>query len=437
MAEPVQEDGTRFYGWYNVIFLFIIYAAIMGFVFYGFTVIFPAMINAQGWGRGEAALAHTIRGLLVGFMAPLVAYSIARFGAANTMKLGLAIGAVALALLGTVASELWHWIVLWGFVMPFTFSFGGVIPIQTTVTYWFNARRATAIGIVVTGAAVAGFIAAPVYTRLMDATGTWRSGWLTASVISVIALAVSFMLKNKPEDLGQFPDGLPTDSDGAPTANQKKLKKPKTYRTETGWTLKEALGTPTPYLYMFCLIAQAWALYIVTVHGVLHLTDEGYTRMQAASVIGNLILFSGFARFPAGVLGDRIEPRILSAIALAGMGISLFFFWKAPATLLPLLCVSGVYGFCFGATVVLFPTIVGNYFGPSAFAPITGFVTPFMIVFGAPVPFVAGLIHDRFHNYDAAFIPIVVMVLLSAVCCFIMTPPRKKNMPGSVRPDNG
>ncbi len=426
MSDATQPDSAKFFGWNNVVFLFLIYGCLMGFVFYGFTVIFPAMIKAQGWGRGEAALAHTVRGLLVGFMAPLVAISISRFGASNTMKAGLAIGAGALAVLGTVADQLWHWTVLWGVIMSLSFSFGGVIPIQTTVTFWFNARRATAIGIVVTGSTVAGFIAAPLFTQLINITGTWRSGWLSASAICVAALVISFWVKNKPQDIGQFPDGIsPENITGSPSAGRT-VKKAKTYRTTEPWTLKEALKTPAPYLYIVCLIAQTWALYIVMVHGVLHLTDRAYTQMQAASVIGNLILFSGLARFPAGILGDRVEPRILGAIALLGMSASLFFFWKAPANIMLLLCVAGIHGFCFGATVVLFPTLIGNYFGPSAFAPITGFVTPFMIVFSAPVPFIAGLIHDRFHNYNAAFIPIVIMLTASAFCCFILRPPAKK-----------
>ncbi|MFO7963793.1 MAG: MFS transporter [Desulfobacterales bacterium] len=425
MNGSASQKHIPFYGWYNVLFLFLIYTATMGFLFYGFAVIFPAMVHAQGWGRGEAALAHTIRGLMVGFMAPLVALSIGRLGSANTIKIGLAAGVVALAFLGTLADRLWHWILLWGLIMPFTFSFGGVIPVQANATYWFHARRATAIGIIVTGAAIGGFIAAPVYTYLMKTTGTWRIGWLTACAFLLLALIISFWVRNKPEDLGQFPDGIAPDGDD-PSIQQKSRYTARTFRTPVVWTLKEALRTPTPYLYMLCLMAQTWALYIITVHGVLHLTDRGFAPMKAASVIGNLVLFSGFARFPIGLLGDRLEPRIISAIALAGMGLSLIFFWHPPESFSFLLAAAAVYGFCFGATVVLFPTIIGNYFGPAAFAPITGFVTPFMILFGAPVPFIAGLIHDRLHSYDAAFIPIIVMVLISAVCCFIMTPPKKK-----------
>ena len=426
MAASAQQPSTKFYGWFNVLFLFLIYGTIMGFVFYGFTVIFPAMIKAQGWGRGEAALAHTIRGLLVGFMGPLVAFAITRLGAQNTLRIGMMSGAIALTLLGTVADELWHWIALWGFAMPFTFAFAGVIPIQTTVTFWFNVRRATAMGIVVTGAAVAGFIAAPAYTVLIKATGTWQTGWITAAVMTFLALLISFFLKNKPEDIGQHPDGI--DPDAVDERAVDTSKKPKTYRTSVKWSLKEALKGPTIYLYTLCLVAQGWALYIVTVHGVLHLTDKGYGHMQAASVIGNLILFSGIARFPVGILGDRIEPRILSAIALFGMALSLYFFWHAPSNLTLLLIVSAVYGFCFGATVVMFPTIIGNYFGPAAFASIIGFVMPFMIVLTAPVPFLAGMIHDHYHTYDLAFIPIMALLVLSALSCLIMTPPKKKTV---------
>lgn len=427
MTESMQPESEKFYGWFNVLFLFLIYASIMGFIFYGFSVIFPAMIKAQGWGRGEASLAHTIRGLMVGFMAPLVAYSIGRIGAKATLRLGLIPGILALVLMGTVADRLWHWIVIWGFIMPYTFSFAGVIPVQTTVTFWFHMRRATAIGIVVTGAAVAGFIAAPLFTHLMKSTGTWRTGWLTAAGFAVLALVLSFFLKNKPGDVGQHADGIHPERLAQGLANGA-IRSAKTYRTPEPWTLKEALKTPTIYLYMVCMIAQSWTLYILTVHGVFHLTDKGYTHMQAASVIGNLILFSGFARFPVGILGDRIEPRLLIILALTGMGLTLIGFWRAPSNLMLLLSIAGAYGFCFGATVTLFPALLGNYFGPAAFAPISGFMTPFIITLCAPVPFLAGLIYDHFKNYDLAFIPVIVIVFISAISSFFMTPPKKASI---------
>lgn len=424
MATDEQRNPVLFYGWTNAFILFVIYATLYGFVFYGFTVVFPAMIKAQGWGRGEAALAHTMRGFLLGFLAPLVSYFIVKFGSKKTMLIGLSLGILVMGLLGSVANQLWHWTLLWGFIMPFSFSLGGTIPIQTTVTYWFNIRRATVMGIVLTGSAIAGFISAPLFTAIMDGTGTWKTGWLTAGVLCFLALMASFFIKNKPEDMGQFPDGIAPEND-TEAAVSKTKKKTGTYRTKEVWAVKEALKQPTLYFLMICMIAQISSLYLFTVHGVLHLMDSGFDKMKAASVIGNLILFSGLARFPMGVLGDRIEPRWIITFSLSVMAATFIFLWKAPANFFLLLTMSSIFGFCFGATVVMFPTIIGNYFSPASFAKVNGFIQPVIILAGAPIPLVAGLFYDKMHSYDIPFIYVVILLFIATVCAVLLAPPSK------------
>ncbi len=94
------SPARSFYGWSNVGLLFVIYLSAMGMVFYGFSVIFPSMVQEMGWGRGEAAFAHTLRALLLGFTAPLVALALQKFGGRNTIAVGLSLlclGSVLLA----------------------------------------------------------------------------------------------------------------------------------------------------------------------------------------------------------------------------------------------------------------------------------------------------------------------------------------------------
>jgi sugar phosphate permease len=407
-----------------VLLLFTIYGAVYGFVFYGFTVVFPEMIRAEGWSRGDAAMAHTLRAFSLGAFAPLVAIAVGKLGAKRTMIAGLSFGVVVLGTLGTVTSQLWHWIVLWGVLMPISFSFGGAIPIQTTLTYWFNARRATALGIVLSAAAFGGFVAAPLYTLIMREAGTWKAGWLAAGTFCALALVSSLFMKSKPGDVGQFPDGIDPDK-ASDTAGSAASGKARTYRTSETWALREVLRQPVLYLLGLCMVSQMSAVYLLTTHGVLHLTDAGFTSMQAASAIGNLILFSGFARFPIGFVGDRIEPRWIMTIALAGMGIAMLGIWKVPEDFMVLLAVVSIFGFCFGSIVPIFPAIIGNYFGASAFAPITGFMSPVMILIGAPVPVVAGLIYDRFGSYDIAFVYVVVLTLITALLATALVPPKK------------
>ena len=424
MPEADPQRSAGFFGWKNVVLLFFIYGAVYGFVFYGFTVIFPEMIRAQGWSRGDASVAHTLRALSLGALAPLVAFAVGKVGAKRTMIAGLSFGVVVLGILGTVTSQLWHWILLWGILMPVSFSFGGAIPIQTTLTYWFNVRRATALGIVLSAAAFGGFVAAPLYTLIMREAGTWRAGWLAAGTFCALALVCSLFMKSKPADIGQFPDGIDPDS-ASDTAGSVTSGKARTYRTSETWALREVLRQPVLYLLGLCMVSQMSAIYLLTTHGVLHLTDAGFTSMQAASAIGNLILFSGFARFPIGFVGDRIEPRWIMTIALAGMAASMIGIWRVPEDFMVLLVIVSIFGFCFGSIVPIFPAMIGNYFGPSAFAPITGFLSPVMILIGAPVPVVAGLIYDRFGSYDIPFVYVVVLTFVTALLATALVPPRK------------
>lgn len=424
MAEADPQGSAGFFGWKNVLLLFFIYGAVYGFVFYGFTVIFPEMIRAEGWSRGDASMAHTLRAFSLGVLAPLVAIAVGKAGAKRTMIAGLFFGVVVLGTLGTLTSQLWHWIVLWGILMPISFSFGGAIPIQTTLTYWFNVRRATALGIVLSAAAFGGFVAAPLYTLIMREAGTWKAGWLAAGTFCALAFICALFIKSKPADIGQFPDGIDPES-ASETPGSAATKKARTYRTSETWTLREVLRQPVLYLLGLCMVAQMSAIYLLTTHGVLHLTDAGFTSMQAASALGNLILFSGFARFPIGFVGDRIEPRWIMTIALAGMGAAMIGIWKVPGDFAVLLAIVSFFGFCFGSIVPIFPAIIGNYFGPSAFAPITGFLSPVMILIGAPVPVLAGIIYDRFGSYDIAFIYVVVLTFFTALIATALVPPKK------------
>ena len=381
MASAI-EGKKEFYGWKNVFLLFFIYLSALGLVFYGFSVIFPTMIETLQWNRGTASIAHTISVLLMGVMVPLVAVSINKLGAKKTIQIGLAMLLVGLLLLGTVVSRIWQWVIIWGFIIGTSFAFCGVLPIQTTVMHWFNVKRATAIGVVMTGAALGGFLAQPFYTWLMRVAESWRFGWLNGAIFVFLALVASFFLISKPDEIGQHPDGL------SPEQMADALKQAgggaKTYRTAKAWEVKQAFGSPIIYFITVVLIGHIMSLFLITSHGVLHFTDMGFSKMQAASILSFIILGSGFARFPSGWLGDRIEPRWILTATLVVQLIAYMGIWKS--TNLQIVIGSGaVFGFCYGCQLIMFPTIIGNYYGPAAFPGINGIIAPFLILFAAMV----------------------------------------------------
>ncbi|MCP4575910.1 MAG: MFS transporter [Deltaproteobacteria bacterium] len=421
MTEPAKQK-PGFYGWKNVVLLFIIYMFTLGLVFYGFSVIFPNMIKTLGWNRGTASIAHTINALLMGFLAPLVAVSINKLGTKKTMSMGVAVLFIGLILLGTTVSQMWQWIIVWGFLVSFGFVFCGVVPIQATLMFWFNKKRATAIGIVMTGAALGGFLAQPFYTWAMALTKTWQIGWLIGAFFALIALALSFFLVSKPEDVGQHPDGL--NPDEIKTLESGVERGTRTYQTSTPWGLKEAIRTPALWIITMVMIGYVMPLFLVTSHGVLHLTDRGFSQMQAASVLSFLIFGSGLVRFPVGWLGDRVEPRWIITIALGVMLIMFLGLWKISSFNL-MVSAGIIFGMCYGSQIIMIPTIMANYYGPDAFAGINGMIGPILILFGASIPVGAGYVYEKTGNYDLVFIVLSIVLSIALVSSFFLSPPTK------------
>ncbi len=418
---PIASAPGDFFGWKNAGLLFGVYMFAVGFVYYGFNVIFPEMVNSMNWQRGHASWAQTIHGLLYGVFVPLAAVSTNKYGARTTIVVGIFVLILGCILLATVTTSLLTWTLIWGVVMALGFTFAGVIPIQTTIAHWFEHRRATAIGLVMTAAGVGGFIAQPLFTWIIQTFDSWRTGWLFATVFALAALVLAAFVVNKPADRNQHPDGInhTDESKKAQYANSK------IYKTMETWTLKEALNTPTLWLLIILFLGGVMPLYLLVVHGVLHLTDLQYESMEAASVLSFMLAGSACARFPVGWLGDRIEPRLIMFTLLSIAVIALAIIWQAPS--LPLLLPAGaMFGAAYGGTLVMMPTMIANYFGTTAFASINGFVFPVQIVIASMVPVGTGYSADITGNYDIAFIALIGFACLAAACTMVTRPPRKR-----------
>ncbi|HAD10756.1 MAG TPA: hypothetical protein DCF62_14850 [Porticoccaceae bacterium] len=420
-AEIDNISSTGFFGWKNVGLLFGVYMLAIGFVYYCFNVIFPEMVNSMGWKRGDASWAQTIHGLLYGVFVPIAAIATNKIGARATILIGILVLIGGCILLGTATHSITAWTLIWGILMAFGFTFAGVIPIQTTITHWFDQHRATAIGLVMSAAGVGGFIAQPLFTWIVQNVGGWQTGWLAATGFALAAVALAALVANKPSDRGQHPDGIlhTEESREAQHANSK------TYKTRDFWSLREALRTPALWLLIILFLGGVMPLYLLVVHGVLHLTDLNYEGMQAASVLSFMLAGSACARFPIGWLGDRLEPKLIMLALFLVSVISMSIIWKAPNLGL-LLLAGAMFGAAYGGTLVMVPTMVANYFGAASFASINGFIFPVQIVVASMIPVGAGYIADETGTYDLPFMGLIGFTVVAALCTLAIRPPLKE-----------
>jgi len=414
---------TEFYGWKLLAVFWIILFANFAFPLYGASVVNTYMAESLHWDRTQLGTAYAIYQLMIGAPAPLIAILIARKGVRFTAALGCGVVVAGALLMSFVVRTSFQTDLVYGVMIGLGAMTGGVLVAQTGINRWFSKHKGLAITLVHTGGTLGGFVAARVLDKMIRAFGgNWRAGWwLIAGVSTICAVLAMLFVRERPADLGQFPDGATAQEAAAyvrSDANER------VHKTNEDWTLLDALRTPSIWMILVSLLgfSAGYPLYIA--HGNAHLRDLGYSPAQAASSISIMLLCAMFGTLFFAAIADRIEPRLSWAIGslvfAAGMLLALHASGAAGLYLYAIL-LGGSFGVCFSAMMVL----PANYYGVKGYPP----VISFMMVVGTTAGFLgatlAGIVFDRYHSYTPVFYCVAALSVLAAMVLLLMKPARK------------
>jgi MFS family permease len=250
--------------------------------------------------------------------------------------------------------------------------------------------------------------------------GNWRNGWWIFLVLGAIGAAlVIFMVKEKPADMGQLPDG----GAEAPLAPGKTRPRGVFVTTEA-WTFKEAIFSRAFILMLLSSIGISCGFSLIQGHGVVHLKDLGHSPAEAAMAMSILAISTLIGKLLAS-FGDRIEPRYIWAFAMAafGLGTVLVVHATSAADLYPFPI---LLGFGWGATLVSMMGAPMNYFGLKAYPAVIGLWLAIQTTIGSVAPFVAGYVFDRYGSYTPVFYSIAGLCFAGSLLLLLATPPQRK-----------
>jgi sugar phosphate permease len=408
-----------FYGWFIVGILFFI-SIIDG----GFTYIFSAFLKplAQefGWTRAQTASAFSLYLLAAGLVLPAWGWLADHKGVRLVFLLSALIDGVALLLLSTVNSL----IAFYALYLFLGVGLGGIGPatVGKVITQWFIAKRGRAMGIALVGAGAGGLVLVPL-TGFLIATFNWRIAYQGLAVLALGGMLplVWFFLTDTPEERGLTPLGQEGLSPPSARAT------PEGAQEADGWTLKEALFTPTFWLLGLAFCLGLMAATAINAHQVAFLQDTGLTLEIASTIAGVALGMSMGGRFIVGWASEHANQvhRILSfclVMQAAGAGLLLYVsplgFWAIAGFVL-------LFGLGFGGLVVLWPLTVSHDFGMRAFGTIAGAVGTVALCVGGTVgPIVAGAIYDSTGSYFWAFLACIGLSLAGAGAALSTTEPR-------------
>jgi MFS family permease len=353
----------------------------------------------------------------------MVGSLVTRIGTRKTLLCGCAVLTAGTLLMAFAVTTAWHYALYFGVIIGIGVGLGSVIPIQSSLTFWFKRRRAAAMAIVMSASGVSALISAPLLAIIIDRTGNWRMGWVAVMITAIIAaIIVAFGAVDKPENIDQHPDGV--DPLTPKTESNASTYKTRVYQSPDSWSMAETIKTRSWWLLVLGAFAFFAAFYFAMGHGVVHLLDLVHGKELASFSVGLVVVCSIAGRLLAGWLGDRIEPRYTWSFALGMMFMGIFLL-KNGSSVPMVYAYAATLGIGMGASYVCMITLIGNYFGADAYAQIAGLLFPIATVLGAFSPILAGIAYDNLGSYKIAFYGAMLITFLGAFSMLFATPPRK------------
>lgn len=420
-------QSKPFYGWKLLLALWAIMVLNFTFPTFGTSVVNTYMAKAMHLNRKELGLAYSIFSLMAGLPGPLVARSINRLGIRFTLIVGTLLTSVGSLLMASVVRTTFEAILVLGVVVGVGAAMAGTIAPQVGAARWFHKKRALAMSLLLTSSGIGGFIAVPTLNDVIArAGGNWRAAWWCMGAMSLIAALISaIFVRDRPAQMGQAPDGDAEPDAPAPMDTHARRRSSGVYKTNDDWTLAEAFRTRTLWLLISTYLGFFMGFFIYISHGVSHLEGLGYPPCQAAKSISIVLISSMIGQFAVAMLGDRVEPRLLSAVGvcLYGTGTLLAIHAVTPSVMYTYAILMGA-GFATAFTCMA--TILSNYYGLKLYPALLGVVFPLATILGAVGPITAGYFYDRFGTYRQIFTIVAALCFFSAVLYLLATPPVKK-----------
>ena len=408
-----------FYGWVIVGLAMIVNSLSSGPVWSGVGVWMKALELHFGWSRAQLSGAFSMAQLEGSIIGPLMGYLIDKLGSRRMVLIGMIITGLGFLLFSRTDS-IFLFYLSYGLIMLGTAA-GTWLPTMTVVNRWFVRKRGMAMAIAAEGSPLGGLALVPI---LAWAVTPGNYGWsITAQWIGVVflclALPMSMLVRERPEDYGVLPDGDSPDQAPSRTARPNLRTGPS---DQLNFTARQAIRTPAFWLITFGHAFSTILFATLTVHLVLMLTDQGLTIQSASFVFSVIMASAAVFQLVGGYMGDRMPINI--AIAIFGFiqaGGFLMAVLVDSLTMAMLFAV--VFGAGFGGRNPLTTAIRGEYFGKTAFATITGISSAPMYVFMLSAPLFAGFLFDATESYTLAFLIIGGLGMMSGVLFFLAKKP--------------
>ena len=353
-----------------------------------------------GWSRAQFQAAILFSSGLGALTAPVIGWLNDRYGprrVALPSMLGLSLGFLGASQLD---GQLWMLFAAYGFMALLG---AGTIPVTWTraIATSFFHRRGLALGLALTGTGLCASLA-PHYTVWLTGEYGWRGAYIGLALVPLLLAFPMLFFFFKP---------LGDDSSEANSETNKALQ-------AEGVTLGEAVRGYRFWILLLSILFAYQGFSGIGPNLIPSMTDEGFSREQAATVQSVFGMSIILGRVVVGYLVDRFWAPGVASICLALPAVGAFFLHGQQSLEVAVLA-SFLIGFAAGAELDLMAFLAARYFGLAHYAKIYSVLYATLAVCSGTAPMIFAYAYDLTGSYDIGygiamglFLASTIMVLL-------------------------
>lgn len=367
--------------------------------------------------RATISLAGTIFSLIFGIAQPLIGRVADRFGPRWVISGGIFVMGAGLLLLFT-ASEIWQLYVWYSGVVALGFAAGTFVTHSALLSHWFIRMRGTAIAAITAGFSIGFLVLIQVITQ-----ATVLFGWETTAAgmgaffLIVTAPLMLIVIRNKPEDIGQLPDGRPAPKSADPAAAVPKR-----------FSMSEAMRHRDFWLLSGGYFSCGFAITMVQFHLIPLTRDLGASPAEASWALAIIGLANALAALPLGWLADRYGRKNLLALFYALRVIAFLYLAFAVTDLTGVYIFAAVFGLTWLNTIPPTSGLTADIFGRFSVGLVLGLISMFHEIAGAIAAYLAGVIFVLDGSYFWALLLAAALSAGGAVLSYLIREPKKRHL---------
>lgn len=411
----------KFYGGWIVAACFLTFGISTGFPYYNIAFFFDYFRDDHGWPISFITMGAPIAVLLTIWAGPII---VPRVSPRLLIVVGTGTTFIAFQWFARLSGARWEYYAAWCLYM-IGYFLSGPIPHQIIISNWFKEKRGRAMGITYVGVAVVGSfgnkLGPYLSSKLAYTDALQYMGFL---LLLAWPLAI-FVLRDKPQDVGQLPDGKEQPvAAPAPAA----IEPPRTF----AFLLRQ-----TPFwLLLVGSAASIGSIAAVNFHMKFVFEAQGFTdqaeRDSIWSTASFWVLWSSIAgRLLAGYLADKLPRKyvMLATYVVVALAIPTLFLVKPGHTGF-IYFFALVFGFAMGADYMLIPLMAADQFGLSTLARAMSAILPTDTISQFWLPNLVARLRDFLGgDYHTAMMAVFITALFGAVAIGLLPRRRREGTP--------